>query len=197
MRRIKGGVHCQRMYRESGWHPLENVGQAMAKRQQRVPGVGSQGARERAAITPGLVRKIPRISSLLEEVDGGMGRITEALRFSPEQDAMAFLRKYDSMSDVERERLSIKELCLAAGIAPQRFLNLALTSMIENSLLVTKLMVASNLVAVMQKTIDSALTDKGARDRKLFFECCGFLPFFIEVQGSPRNAAPQPNSDEW
>ena len=32
MRRIKGGVHCQKRYRELGWHPLDNVSRAMPKR---------------------------------------------------------------------------------------------------------------------------------------------------------------------
>jgi hypothetical protein len=34
MRRIKGGVHCQRKYRKLGQHPLPAVSRALAKRQQ-------------------------------------------------------------------------------------------------------------------------------------------------------------------
>jgi hypothetical protein len=34
MRRIKGGVHCQRKYLEEGGHPLPTVRQAMTKRQR-------------------------------------------------------------------------------------------------------------------------------------------------------------------
>jgi hypothetical protein len=82
----------------------------------------------------------------------------------------------------------------AAGITPRRFLNLALTSMVEIALLETRLIVASKLPAVIRKTADRALTDKGVRDRKLFFEWSAFL---FEAQRSKRDAAPQPTSEEW
>jgi hypothetical protein len=73
MRRIKGGVHCQKRYRELGWHPLDNVSRAMPKRHNgsaRTPEGGHRSdgspdhARKRLGITLEQMRGIPKITPL-------------------------------------------------------------------------------------------------------------------------------------
>jgi len=91
MRRIKGGVHCQRKYRELGSHPLAEFNQAMAKRRNdpsssrlQILGVLSapQGpadeARKRLGITPEQMRGVARIAPVLESIEGGVESAIEA-----------------------------------------------------------------------------------------------------------------------
>src|SRR5215831_150075 len=100
MRRIKGGVHCQRKYREQGWHPLVGFNQAMAKRQNDLsssrpqilavlapPKGPAEEALRRLGITSEQMRGVARITPILESVGCATESVIEALRFSQEDGA--------------------------------------------------------------------------------------------------------------
>jgi hypothetical protein len=189
MRRIKGGVHCQRKYREQGWHPLVEFNQAMAKRRndfssdrlKTLPApTASQGpaeeARNRLGIKPEQMRGVARIAPVLESVSGGVESAIEALRFSRDADALAFFQKYDSVPPADRPYLSIDEICVAAGSDPWRLLTLAVDWMVKISLMKAQIAVYSSLPRVTEAMVKSALTDKGTRDRRLFLQSTGILP---------------------
>jgi hypothetical protein len=188
MRRIKGGLHCQRKYREGGRHPLAEFNQAMAKRRKEVLDAGknsqrgldrcltpAQEARDRLGITPEQMRGGERIAPILNAVEGGTERAVEALRWSREADALSFLRKYDSVPPDDLKHLSIDEICVAAGVDVRRLLHLAVEGMLTVSMLKVKLQISNNLPKVTRVLIDNALNDKGIRDRRLFFEIAGLL----------------------
>jgi hypothetical protein len=179
MRRIKGGVHCQKRYRELGWHPLDNVSRAMAKRHNASAHTAEGAHRsngsanhdgKRLAIPLEQMRGMPKITPLLEQAGVRLDRIIEAIRFSDEEDAVTFLKKYDSLAESDRDQLSIEEICVVSGIPARRFLTLAVSSMMEVSLLVANLIASSSLVEIGRKNIERACTDKGIRDRDLFFK---------------------------
>jgi hypothetical protein len=190
MRRIKGGVHCQRKYKERGWHPLAEFNQSMAKRRNGLSSSQSQTlavpsaphgpaeeARKRLGITSEQMRGVAKISPILECVGGGVEGVIEALRFSQEDEsARAFLQKYDSVPPADRPYLSIDEICVAAGVDPKRLLTLAVEWMVKISLMKANIEVSSNLPGITKAMVKSALTDKGARDRRLFFQITGILP---------------------
>lgn len=191
MRRIKGGVNGQRKYRERRWHPLQNVDQAMAKRQNLEvdPLEGGSSGRTTSKILR--QTQISKITDLLEQTAGGIEKVVDALRFSREPDAIAFLKNYDSLPETEREHLSIEEICLTTGIGMPRFLQLATSSLMEVTLLFTGITLSTSLPAVVEKNIEMAMTDKGIRDRKLFFKL--FFEYFasVDVRLANRTAALQ------
>jgi len=189
MRRIKGGVHCQRKYREQGWHPLVEFNQAMAKRRNDLsssrlrplavpsaPQGRAEEARKRLGITPEQMRGVARIGPILECVEGGVESVIEALRFTREADVFPFLQRYDSIPPTDLEYLSIDEICVAAKIDPKRLLTLAVDWMVRISVMRAQIEVYGSLPGVTKAMIKSALTDKGTRDRRLLFQIAGILP---------------------
>jgi hypothetical protein len=190
MRRIKGGVHCQRKYRERGGHPLEAFNQAMAKRRKANLDAcedGKQGlngsltpaqeARNRLGITPEQMRGVARVDSILKSIEGAFERAVNALRGSREEDAREFLQKYNSIPPADLEHLTFDEICVAAGVDPRQVLTLAVDGMVKIFSMKTTLILASNLPKVTEVMIQSARTAKGVRDRRLFFEITGILPY--------------------
>lgn len=117
---------------------------------------------------------MPKIGYLLENVEGGFEHVIEALRLSREEDAITFIKEYDTIPKSDREHLSIEEICVAAGIDTRRMASLAATALMEHSLLVTKLRVGSGIIPLTQKTIEMARTKEGAADRRLLRECFAF-----------------------
>lgn len=184
MRRIKGGVHCQRKYREQGWHPLVEFNQAMTKRRNeaaaaaRQPMTRAEQARTRLGLTPEQLRGVPRIGPILESVPGGLESALIALRWSQEEDALPFLRKYDSVPPADREHLSVDEISVAAGIDPRRLLALAVDEMMALSVLKTVGRLVVSLPDVADAMIQSARTlgAKGSRDRLTILEITGIVP---------------------
>jgi len=190
MRRIKGGVHCQRKYRARGWHPLVGFNQAMAKRRNDLSRnrmrtlavlndsqLRAQEARNRLGITPEQMRRVPRIAPILECVEGGVESVIEALRFSHEGEAAhAFLRKYDSVAPADLPYLSIDEISIASGTDPWRLLTLAVDGLLKISVMKTQIELYGNLPGVTKAMVKIALTDKGTRDRRLLFQIAGILP---------------------
>jgi hypothetical protein len=180
MRRIKGGVHCQRKYREQGPHPLTRFNRAMAKRHLRIKTKNDEPivnlktrtaqARERLGTTAKQMQGRAKIAPLLESVEGSILAVIEALRWSHDEEAVAFLAKYDSIVAADLKYLSLDEICGAAAVDGQKFLSVALDSMLETAILDAKLHCAVSLVNVTQAAIERALTPNGWRDRQLILQ---------------------------
>jgi hypothetical protein len=188
MRRTKGGVRCQQKYREHGSHALAAFNQAMTKRRKATFDAcedGKQGsartlssvkeARKRLGITPGQMKDIERIAPILERAGCGPARALEALQYVREDDARRFLEKYHSIPVADRQHLTIDEICVAAGIDPMRLLTLAVEGMIWISSMMATIQAAQGSLDVMRVLVRSALTKRGWRDRRLFFDLCGVL----------------------
>ncbi len=137
----------------------------------------AEEARNRLGITPKQMRGAARIAPVLQSVEGGVERAIEALRFAREDDgARAFLRKYDSVPPADRAYLSIDEVCVATGVDPGRMLTVAVDWMVKISVMKTQIDVFSSLPSITRALINSALTEKGTRAQRLFFEIIGILP---------------------
>ncbi len=135
-----------------------------------------QAARKRLGLTSEQLRGVNRVARIVESVPGGMEAVIDGLRWSLEPDAHTFLQKYDSIPAADLQWLSIDEICVAAGLDPQRLFRLAVEEAIDVSLAGTKLLIASSLIGVTKVMVKNALAPKGFRDRRMFLEGVGFLP---------------------
>jgi hypothetical protein len=189
MRRIKGGLHCQRKYREQGRHPLAEYNQAMTKRRNDVASTQSQGfpvrnasqrraddARERLGITPERMRGVPRVTPLLESAKVGIDQFVDGLRWSHEDDAIAFLQKYDSVPPADIPHLSIEEICVAAGVDPRWMLVHAADAMLDISIQTAKLHLAVSYPDIARAAVKRGRSPGGFRDRRMILEIAGVLP---------------------
>jgi hypothetical protein len=189
MRRIKGGVHCQQKYREQGGHALAAFNQAMTKRRKTHLDAcedGKQGsarslspvkeARNRLGITPDQMKSVKGIAATLEAAGCGSARAVDALRCSREEDALRFLEKYDSIPPADLRYLTIDEICVAAGVDPRRLLTLAMDRMMWVSAQIATIQAAQCSLDAMRALVRRALTKRGVRDRRIFFELSGLLP---------------------
>jgi len=197
MRRIKGGVHCQRKYRELGGHPLEAHNQTMTKRRKAILNATEEGkkgvpnsltplkeARNRLGITSDQMKRVERIAPILESAGCSFERAVNALRWSQDEDARRFLQKYDSIPLADRKHLTIDEICVAANVDPRRLLMLVAGGMMWISAMMATIQVATSLPKVTKAMIRSALTKRGDRDRRLFFELSR-VPFAQTNPGKP------------
>jgi hypothetical protein len=116
------------------------------------------------------------MAPILECAEGGVESAIDALRWSREEDALAFLQKYDSIPPTDLEYLSMDEICAAAGLDPRRLLRLAVDWIVKISLMETTLIVSTSQRRIARRMVKRALTDQGTRDRRLFFEAAGILP---------------------
>lgn len=119
---------------------------------------------------------VPRITYMLEKAEGGLEQVIEALRASDEEEAIAFIAKYDDLSDSDRARVSIEEISVAAGVRTIDLLGVATKALFQQSQTVAAIITATGHEEVVKKSIQMALQDKGIRDREMIHTATGFLP---------------------
>ena len=115
------------------------------------------------------------MAPILGCVEGGVERAVDALRWAREE-ALAFVRKYDSIPPADLQYLSIDEICAAAAVDPRRPLKLAVDWIVKISLMETRIELAAGLTRLTRVAIKNGLKDNGFRDRRLLFEITGILP---------------------
>jgi hypothetical protein len=139
---------------------------------------------------------VPRISGILARASGGLPTVIAALRLCEDPQATAFLDRYDAISDSDLERLTIEEICVAAGIATKDLLGLAVAALVEDSQSAGRIIAATYHPRVIEATARSAVTPNvsfnedgkiryhdGHADRKLFLQGTGFLPAPVNRPG--------------
>lgn len=136
----------------------------------------TEQARERLGLQSGQMRGVPRITHILERTPGGISTVLDALRLSTDEDTVKFLDKYDSVSDSDMERLSIEEVCVAAGVEPKRLLELAVSSLVEDSQASGAILAAIYHPRVIEATAKEALESWGVDEKRMFLSGSGFLP---------------------
>lgn len=119
---------------------------------------------------------VPRITFQLEHAEGGIEQVIEALRGSDETDAQTFIRKYDTCSASDLEKLTLEEIATAAGIGTIDLLGVATKALFEQSQTVAGVIAASAHPKVVAKSIQMALRDGGVREREMLHTATGFLP---------------------
>ena len=134
------------------------------------------------------------VTPLLQSIGCGVDQVIEALRSSREDDATAFLQRYDSVPPADLQRRSIEEICVAAGVDPARLLARAADVMLDISILTAKIQVAMSLPDITRAVVKRARSRGGTRDRRLFFELAGLLPV-SQVAPEYRSQSSAPRTD--
>jgi hypothetical protein len=156
-------------------------------------------ALRRLGISADQLRSAPPISSVVKQAYGGLTQGLEALRFSSDLSAIAFVEKYDSIPARDRECLPWEAIALSAEIDPTRFMGAFIFAMQNYSANMVKIIALSNHPEIMRKRVEFAMQADGTRDRDVIDTGLGFLPtakgstFIINPQTPKKEEEEEPD----
>ena len=135
----------------------------------------STDALKRLGVAADDLATAPEVSSILKPF-GGTKAIVSGLRGSQDAVLAEFLKRYDSISERDRESLAIEAIILAAGVDSNQFLGAAMQALRSRSGMLTM----STLLAGHPKTtaarVEAAKKLSGTRDRDSMDIALGLLP---------------------
>jgi hypothetical protein len=100
----------------------------------------------------------------------------DLLQASDDPDARKVLEKYYSIPEVYRRRLDIESFCVAAEVPPLRILELIVGTIVRLNHHLSEAIASVASPAVVNKTVEMALTPEGTKDREMLHKATGFLP---------------------
>jgi hypothetical protein len=101
--------------------------------------------------------------------------------------AARFLDAWDALGDGEQLSAATADaVCEQIGLAPLDLLKAVADATIRFSMYTARLRAAVAMPSIVERSIEVALTEKGAADRKMQLQHCGFLPVPV---GSQTNIA--------
>jgi hypothetical protein len=111
-------------------------------------------------------------------IQGGRTVFMEYARIASQSDErlMPLVEKWDSLSKSDKRYVNLDDLCEAVGIRLGMVVGAVADAAFEYNADVSKLMAAVAHPAVVQATIDSALTPQGVQDRRMLHQHLGFVP---------------------
>jgi len=95
---------------------------------------------------------------------------------SEDPDARKVSDAYRSVPASYRPLLAPEAFCLAAGVEPNRVLEILTVIAVRRMGQVSTIVAAALQPRVVEKMVERALQDDGVRDRTRFLEATGFLP---------------------
>lgn len=114
---------------------------------------------------------------MLKRVLGAAHKAVDALRFSQDPQAIAFLEVYDELPVCDRENyLTLEAICLKAHVSPSAILG---ATLMASKQLMAQESALKAIIAhpeVVDSTITAAKLLGGDKDRKMLHEAVGFLP---------------------
>lgn len=118
------------------------------------------------------------ISSISKMLKGGKKEFMEIAKFAPDIDpnCACILEEWENLSSTGRKSVSMDQICKAKGIDPFHFLGVVAEAAIKFRDNASVILAAMQMPAVVQKSIKTALTKDGVRDRKMLFEHAHFIP---------------------
>lgn len=119
---------------------------------------------------------VPLISHILCYAEGGIDTVVQSLRGYDEEDAQAFIEKYDAISPSDREKLTIEEIATAAGIRTLDLLAVATKALFIENQTISAIIAATSHPKVVEKSVAMAKQPGGVRDREMLHTAMGFLP---------------------
>ena len=119
----------------------------------------------------------PDIQGLFESMaSGGTQTIISALRYSIDDDIIAFLDKYDNASEHQKKVMPLQAFVLSCGMECNKFIGAAILALRDHSINQVKLLAISNHPEVMRARIDNAKRPEGVKDREAIDLMLGALP---------------------
>lgn len=142
------------------------------------------GALRRLGITSAQMQGVPQVSHVLAHAEGGIPTVIASLRLCDDADSGKFLDVWDRISASDLEFVSVEEVCVAAGVAPKRLLEIAVSSLVEDGMNAGKIIAATYHPRVIRATAQCAeLFPDNQSDRRLFLQGTGFLPAPVNRPG--------------
>jgi hypothetical protein len=96
------------------------------------------------------------VTPMLKAVEGGTGRVIQALRAHTDDDAQAFIELYDSLSAADRKHVSVEVVAFACGIGSLRLVEVAQTALFLYASIETKMLISSSMPKVTRSIIKAA-----------------------------------------
>jgi hypothetical protein len=98
------------------------------------------------------------------------------LKFSDSLEAKAVVELYYSLAKHTRDLVPLEAYCLAANVSTRRLFEVLMQACASVSQLASNITATINHPAVVEKTVEMALTDEGYKDRVVLHRATGFLP---------------------
>jgi hypothetical protein len=137
----------------------------------------------------------PIITPRFKYAEGGIPYVLEALRSHDEEDARTFMELYDSLSQRDRQYLSLEEIAYASGIGSLRLAEIATSATIVHGQMASKLILATAMPGIVRTSVRLAKTAKGGFDREMMLKAGGVLPVPKGAQIAIQNNVSAENSE--
>jgi hypothetical protein len=118
----------------------------------------------------------PQITPLLKQNGIKLERIVETLRCDSEEESLAFVTLWDSLTPAMRSLAGAEALAMGAKLTPRRLWELFSGAVLVQSREAIGVMIALAQPDIMRVTIRNAKKAKGHPDREHLFKGTGFLP---------------------
>jgi hypothetical protein len=118
----------------------------------------------------------PIISDILTETLGSKKAAIAALRFSDANCAIAFLKKYDSISQFDLELIPLEAVAISAGVGLGELLGATLMAFKSVQAQRSALIAMDKHPGIVEKTAEYAKLPGGDRWARMMHEAVGFLP---------------------
>jgi hypothetical protein len=122
------------------------------------------------------VKRAAPITPMLQDAEGGLPAVLDAMRFSADPTILKFLKAYDSGNEIDHHIMPWEAWAVKARLDMSTLLGSIMIAMRQQSVNAIKIMSISTHPKVVEATVKSALTPKGFRDREVIHTAMGFLP---------------------
>jgi hypothetical protein len=122
-------------------------------------------------IAPLVAAQLTRIARLL-----GCSRPLDLLAQSDDPEARKVYAAYLSVARTYRKLLSPETYCFAAGVDPNRILEVITVVAVRQRTRSATIVAAVLGPRIVMKTVDMALQDGGVRERRMLLRATGYLP---------------------
>lgn len=132
-------------------------------------------ALKRLGVTPEQLASAPDVTSILKETRGGIKLAFKAMRFSNGELIQKFLTKYDSITERDREKVSIEAVALSAGLDVRHLWGEIMLAIREQSVNQVKMIAIAAHPKITKSRVKFAQTPGGFRDRDRLDEMLGAI----------------------
>jgi hypothetical protein len=122
------------------------------------------------------LERSPQLTTILEQAEGGIPAVLQAMRFSNNPQVEKFLAVYDKSSITDKKVLPLEAFALKAGVDFVQLLGAAIFALQNTFANIVKVIAITNHPNLVRETIANALQPDGFRDRQLMHTALRFLP---------------------